>query len=64
VILLRQKTGNSFKKIGSTRTNKAGKWTINTTPIGASYYAKAPVYGSASLGIQCKVSRSKQIAVD
>jgi hypothetical protein len=52
--------------LGRGRSEKNGAWKI---PIGekltsGAFYAEAPVYGSAALGILCPPARSKLVTVD
>lgn len=52
--------------LGHKRSKENGTWKV---PIGekltsGAYYAEAPSYGSAALGIVCKPARSKTVTVD
>ncbi|MEK6278549.1 MAG: hypothetical protein AABM29_11120 [Actinomycetota bacterium] len=65
VKLFKQRFGED-KMLGKDRTADNGHWKVAVEKNLSSgvYYAKAPAYGSASLGIQCKPDMSRIAVVD
>lgn len=64
VRVFRQRPGPDSLR-GRTRTTAAGRWRVRVKNLSVgTYYAKAPVYGSASLGIDCRAARSRLITLD
>ena len=65
VKLFRTRTGND-KLLGVDRTDANGHWKValgNRLSSGV-YYSRAPLYGSAALGITCRPDRSRIAVVD
>ncbi len=53
------------KFLGKNRTGMKGAWKVPYPNVSSGvYYARSPLYGSASLGITCKPSRSKNAVAD
>jgi hypothetical protein len=54
------------KLLGTRRSEGDGSWkvSIGKKLISGAYYSVAPLYGSASLGIVCRVAQSKLVVVD
>jgi hypothetical protein len=54
------------KLMGRKRSKKDGTWRVSLGEklTSGAYYAEAPVYGSAALGILCPAARSKLVTVD
>ncbi len=52
--------------LGHKRSERNGTWQISIGDqlTSGAYYAEAPVYGSAALGILCPPARSKLVTVD
>ena len=52
--------------LGHKRSAEDGTWqvSIGTKLTSGAYYAEAPLYGSAALGIACPAARSKTVTVD
>jgi hypothetical protein len=51
--------------LGTERSEEDGFWQVSIGNLlgSGSYYAEAPTFGSASLGIRCLTSRSKVVTV-
>lgn len=53
------------KLLGVDRSEDNGAWKIRIKNLSSgAFYSRAPLYGSASLGITCKADRSRIAAVD
>jgi hypothetical protein len=65
VKLFRVRSGND-KLLGVDRSDNNGHWKValGNRLISGVYYAKAPLYGSASLGISCLPDKSRIAVVD
>lgn len=63
VKVYRERSGPD-KLLGTDRSGKDGSWKVKVNLIGGAYYAKAALYGSASLGIECRPARSQVAVVD
>jgi hypothetical protein len=51
--------------LGKDRSENSGKWKVEVENLrSGAYYAKAPAYGSAALGIQCMADRSFTAVVE
>ena len=64
VRLYRVRNGKPDKLLGHTKTGRTGQWKIRASLIAAAYYAVAPRFGSASLGIVCRSDRSHLVGAD
>ncbi len=57
--------GRKNPTVGLAVTDLDGDWEFRVEPLkSGAYYAKAPLYGSASLGIQCGRAVSRVLVVD
>jgi hypothetical protein len=62
--MFRKRSGPD-KLLGKDRSEDSGKWKVEIENLrSGAYYAKAPAYGSASLGIQCMADRSFTAVVE
>jgi len=63
VRVFRERPGKD-KLLGSDRSEDNGRWSVKVNLISGAYYSRAPLYGSASLGITCNADRSRLAVVD
>jgi hypothetical protein len=57
--------GRKNPTVGQAVTDLDGDWKFKVKPLkSGAYYAKAPRYGSASLGIECGPAVSRTVVVD
>lgn len=63
VRLFKVKSGGD-KVLGKTRTDAAGKWTIEKTTKSGVYYAKVNQFADESTGLVCLPAKSKKVAID
>lgn len=64
VNLYLRKTNGHKKLLGQTMTKANGHWKIEIEAGSGAYFAKLPLYGSASLGIDCGRAKSRTLVID
>jgi len=64
VNLYKRKISGHKKLLGQTTTKPNGHWKVEIAAGSGAYFAKAPLYGSASLGIDCGRAKSRTLVID